>query len=969
MDKLKLLSSLNDKSSDSQHLKCFCGNTKEHELKIQKYIKEKNFVSNKKSIASSKVLIKELPNNPYCSSITGKYAFDLEKISNFNVYFWKSTDNPNLNPAIEEILSSSPDLAVDWTLNQKTQCKKALDIFTTFTGTTSTVVNNYTECDAVCVLVKVLFLGFCYGPYYIKTEPIFVDNKIVYFMPSKYLNKYSVDEGTLMYNSMIRQWGRGFGLEYPENNLSGSTIMPGIIKNEPSDYRGIGGYIQNNSFNTVMSSNKEFFLIPLLDDNEPLFKYQYPETIMPLDALALRWLYNIGEVPASYINTYGVQLINSSLLDEYHPRMIVGKNQTITFGPKCNNIEFYLSNQYMTFNNLNYLRFEYIRNIETLTSFYTKDIDATISVLNLNNKYSSYIFIENRALKTNLTINLNNTYETSDLLLYIMDSYLKYSISGKSIIVIRHKASGKTITINRNNVDTYIFFNDNFFTYDAEEDKKLNKNPSNLSIQDIVNKKLNKNPSNLSIGDIINKKLNENTSNLSIEDIINKKLDEFPSNLSIRDIVNKKEINKIKSITPDKIKIITDNDNVPFNQYCLSIMSKAYLDLSKISNFNIYFWKSTDQSFNVNESIYSTLDLFRSNAIDWELNQKIQCKKAFDVFTTFTRKTSTIIDNYSDSDVVCVFVPIRVPVQLIRVARLGDLVLYPIFYDSKIILYILNSETITITSEDFKEGAHLYYKMIQQFGNAFGLIPPDFVNTDYSFIPMPAVSRFQPFQQSYVYFGGYIQNNISNTIMSGINTLFFLPGNIAYNTDIIGYPQSLMPLDALALRWFYDIVDIPEEYINTYGVNIINPSSDKLGQMAMIVGENQTITFGSNNKSINFYLTNQWFDYFNLQPIKYEYNRPIEKLYGFYPRDLNSTISTINLDNTEKAFIFLENRAIRIDLTINILNNSNQIVNIYCMDCKQNYSIRGNVYRNLDTNITFTINNPVGATFNVYFNK
>jgi hypothetical protein len=112
-------------------------------------------------------------------------------------------------------------------------------------------------------------------------------------------------------------------------------------------------------------------------------------------------------------------------------------------------------------------------------------------------------------------------------------------------------------------------------------------------------------------------------------------------------------------------------------------------------------------------------------------------------------------------------------------------------------------------------------------------------------------------------------------------------------TDIIGYPQSLMPLDALALRWIYDIEDIPEEYINTYGVNIINPSSDKLGQMAMIVGENQTITFGSNNKSVNFYLTNQWFTYYNLQPIKYEYNRPIEKPYGFYPRDLNSTISTI----------------------------------------------------------------------------
>jgi len=167
MDKLKLLSNLNDKSSDLQHLKCFCGNTKEHELKIQKYIKEKNLVSNKKSIAQSNVLIKELPNNPYCSSITGKYAFDLEKISNFNVYFWTSTDDPSLNPAIEEVLSTPPSSAIDWTLNQKTLCKKTFDIFTTFSGTTSTVVNNYTDCDAVCVLAPLPdnLRGLCYGPY------------------------------------------------------------------------------------------------------------------------------------------------------------------------------------------------------------------------------------------------------------------------------------------------------------------------------------------------------------------------------------------------------------------------------------------------------------------------------------------------------------------------------------------------------------------------------------------------------------------------------------------------------------------------------------------------------------------------------------------------------------------------------------------------------------------------------------
>ena len=205
--------------------------------------------------------------------------------------------------------------------------------------------------------------------------------------------------------------------------------------------------------------------------------------------------------------------------------------------------------------------------------------------------------------------------------------------------------------------------------------------------------------------------------------------------------------------------------------------------------------------------------------------------------------------------------------------------------------------------------------------------------------------------------------------MSYVDTDFFYPEEANTSTNLIGYPQTILPLDALALRWLYDITEIPAQYINTYGVNTINPTSEQEGQSAMIVGPNQTITFGSNNDAVNFYLTNQWFTFYNLQPIKYEYNRPIKKQWAFYPRELDSTISTINLDNTGKAFIFLENRALKTNLTINILNNSGQVLNFYCMDCQQNYSIRGNVYRNRTTNKTFTINNPIGATVNVYFDK
>jgi len=914
MDKLKRLSNLNDKSSDLQLSKCFCGNTPEHELEIKKYIKEKNLVSNKKSIASSKVLIKELPNNPYCSSITGKYAFDLSQISNFNVYFWKSTDNPSLNPAIEYWLTDLPSSAVDWELNQKIQCKKTLDIFTTFTGTTSTVVNNYNECDAVCVLAPLSFLIFCYGPYYIKNEPIFVDNKIVYFISSQYLID-NINEGTFMYNVMITAWGLGFGLALPYNNIADSTIMPGVVENEPLNYKGIGGYIQNNAFNTIMTSNREFFLPSSIFDLTG-----YPETIMPLDALALRWLYNIGQVPTSYINTYGVQLIT----DTKKSKMIVGKNQIIEFSSDCIDIAFYLSNQYMTFNNLNYLRFEYIRNIETKSSFYTKDIDATVSVLNLNNQSSSYIFIENRSLKTNLTINLNKEYiKTQILNLYIMDSYLKYSISGKSIIVIRHKRSGKTITINTFGVETIIMFDEKTIKYNEKDKKIINK------------KEVNKIKSKSSIIDIYNNYLKMNKSS------------------------KEQKVNQIKSITPNKIII----KELPHNPYCLSITTPFALDLSKISNFNIYFWTSTD-NINLNNAIKIELTNPVVSAVDWEINQKTQCKKAFDIFTTFTGTTSTIINNYSDSDIVCVLYPTDTATAGTYLFMLKNA---PEFFDNKLILF---ASSTVMNSENIKEGGEIYYEMIRSFGLFFGLIDIDFEFDDFYELnnKMPAYGKITN-TLGYFTLAGYIQNNICNTVMSDNDGDFFLPINRNYNTNSIGYTQSLMPLDAIALRWLYEIEEIPEEYINTYGVHTINPSSDKLGQIAMIAGKNQTITFGSNNNSINFYLTNKWFSYDNLQPIKIEYNRPIEKPYGFYPGDLDSTISIINLDNTGEAFIFLENRALIIDLTVNILNNSGQVLNFYCMDCKQNYSIRGNVYRNLDTNITFTINNPVGATVNVYFDK
>jgi hypothetical protein len=941
-DKLSRLSKSNEKSSDLLKLKNSEIHTKEHQLEIKKFMETKNLnkksLSNVRTIAPSEVLIKDVPHNPYCSAITSQYAFDLTQISNFNVYFWTTSDNKSFNPCIDFWLSNPTISAVNWLPAQKTQVKKALGIYTTFTGTTFTAPDDmtYANSDIVCVLFPSnYFIGTCYGPYYIKTNPIFVDNKIVYFINSDYIYPTSpypdiestnIDEGSYMYMIMVQLWGIGFGLTYTNNNSFGSTILPGMLEYETASNTALGGYIQNNVFNTIMSFNADSFFLP----ETPILTYNsfgYPETIMPLDALALRWLYNVQEVPEPYISTYGVQLINEGRNDIYHSRMIVGRNQTITFGSRCIDIAFYLSNQYITFNNLNYLRFNYIRNLQNVSSFYTKDIDATISVLNLENEWAS-IFIENRALTTNLTINLSSASVYQELFLYIMDSEVKYSITGNT--VIRNKATGKTITINNpNSRPVNIYFNETTIT----------RNINNRSIKAIENKK----EVNREVKSEIPKCRCGNThkNDLEIQQFIETK------NL------NHKLVSNLRTIAPSEV-IIKPLSN---NPYCSAITGTYAFDLTQISNFNVYFWTSSD-----NVSLNPCIEYWLTDPVipadNWTTNQKTQVKKALDTFTTFTGTTSTVINNYANCDIVCVLFPSDYFVGVCY----GPFFIKenPIFVDNKVVYFINNSR---VNTENIKEGGFMYEVFIHEWGHGFGLAHPHDVG--FGSTIMPAIAYGQSI--NYPAIAGYIQNTVFNTIMSYNDLEFFFPANIDDSDDLIGYPQTILPLDALALRWMYDITEIPAQYISTYGVNTINPTPTQLGQSAMIVGPNQTITFGSNNDAVNFYLTNQWFTFYNLQPIKYEYNRPIVKPWSFYPRELDSTISTINLDNTGKAFIFLENRALKTNLTVNIQNNSGQVLNFYCMDCQQNYSIRGNLYRNRTTNKTFTINNTVGATVNVYF--
>jgi len=418
----------------------------------------KNSIRNKKSIPATSIIEKNVPKNCYCSSITGKYAFDLSKINTFKVYFWKKSDNVNLNNEIKDMLIDQKTTAIDWPSLYKTQTKLALDQFTTFLNKTSSIVTSYNECDIVCVLGKKFnFLGACYGPVELKTNSAGVNQKVVLFLDNSTTNEKNIINGGNQYLTLIHEFGHGFGLAHPHDDGAGSKIMPGInYKNNNDandrDYKSISGYNQNTVFNTVMSYMDVSFFLP----TESNFKNNivgYPETLMPLDLLGLRWLYGIVGTSSSYIQNYGFTTINpSTTLNK--SQMIVGSNLKLTFGSNCKNISFYFSNQLIATNNIEPLVYEYNRILEKSWGFYPKDVASTISELNFSNKNISNVFIDNEGIKVNLKINLltNKVFN-----MYIRDISTNYTFLNN---IYTNKLTKLTITINNvSKASVNVFFN------------------------------------------------------------------------------------------------------------------------------------------------------------------------------------------------------------------------------------------------------------------------------------------------------------------------------------------------------------------------------------------------------------------------------------------------------------------------------------------------------------------------------
>ena len=437
-----------------------CGNEKLHQI----FHSIKNKSISTKSIPPSSIIIKNLPNNPYLSSITGKYVFDLSKISNFSVYFWKSTDDTSKNLYIEGFIEAfNTSAPLDWSSYYKSQTIDGLSQYTSFTNSSSSVTQSYDESDIVCVLVdSTKFLGACTTPEFLYLFPEILDNKVVFFLSNTDTTNENIKEGGFQYLTLIHEFGHSFGLSHPFDNGNKSTIIPGTgnIKCDKDgycvgylyDYPSISGYINNTIFNTVMSYTSTQFFFPVIDDLTSS-KVGYPQTLMPLDASALRWMYNLQSANDSYISKYGVRVINPAA-DQQRTQMIIGKNREITFGSNCKDINFYFSNQSFKFNNLEPVKYQYNRIIEKPYTFYPQDLCSTVAALNFSNTQTSNIFIEKNALKTNLTVNcLSNTV----LNVYIIDCEKNYCIKGTTY---KDKSTGKKITINNKSGATInVFFN------------------------------------------------------------------------------------------------------------------------------------------------------------------------------------------------------------------------------------------------------------------------------------------------------------------------------------------------------------------------------------------------------------------------------------------------------------------------------------------------------------------------------
>jgi hypothetical protein len=208
-----------------------------------------------------------------------------------------------------------------------------------------------------------------------------------------------------------------------------------------------------------------------------------------------------------------------------------------------------------------------------------------------------------------------------------------------------------------------------------------------------------------------------------------------------------------------------------------------------------------------------------------------------------------------------------------------------------------------------------------------------------------------------------------------MDTLFFLPHVRNFENNLIGYPQTLMPLDVLAIRWLYRVSCMPSKYINRKIT--INPKNEE-SISEIIMGKNIKLVFGENTTNVSFYLSKQQISQSNLEPVVFEYNRVLNKPWGFYPRDVDSTISTITFNNSGVSNLFIEKGAIKRSLNIRLLKNAS--LNVYVRDSAKHYKVcrrlnsnplnsKTILYQHIKNKYFIKIKNISGAQVNVVFSN
>lgn len=428
-----------------------CGNDLLKKLS-QENLRSKRFP---KAIPPTSVKIVDIPTNPYCSAITGIYAFDITKISDFKIYFFKSTDDPAVNECISSVLSSQSASAVDWPETFQSFAQLGINSHANLIGGTTTIVDTYDESDWVCVLMdQADFLGACYGPAIIAENPTFVDGRVVLFLDNQDLTDDNLQPGSYNFITLIHEAGHGFGLAHPHDDGFGSTIMPAIYTNTDRLYPSIGGYAQNTIFTTVMSYNDTQFFLP-----EPSRTVNnsvgYSFTLMPLDIVALKWMYNIDSVSNTYANTYGLSVVKIQTGTSNQTQTIMGKNRKISFSNTCGEIAFYFTKNTYSPDNLSPINYTYNRVLGRQWSFYPMETDASVSNLVLGNTTSAYLFVEKEGIRTNVLVtvrcNICNIYVNNDREAYTFQSEF----------IFTEKSTGKKFTVSVENPDSTvnIYFN------------------------------------------------------------------------------------------------------------------------------------------------------------------------------------------------------------------------------------------------------------------------------------------------------------------------------------------------------------------------------------------------------------------------------------------------------------------------------------------------------------------------------